>query len=119
MKPPRSSLKLILAASLLAASAAQARPVVVEESQSFDPPQAGWTFLGESVAIDGDSALATALFSANGSYEYPYRQLALLYRRAGDTWAFDRVLVDDPTAEDKAVEIFLNAAGGAGHLGGQ
>jgi hypothetical protein len=100
MKPPRSSLKLILAASLLAASAAQARPVVVEEAQSFDPPQAGWTFLGESVAIDGDSALATALFSANGSYEYPYRQLALLYRRAGDTWAFDRVLVDDPTAED-------------------
>jgi hypothetical protein len=97
---------LLLAAASLAASVTHARPVVVEESQSFEPPQAGWAFLGESVAIDGDSALATALFSANGSYEYPYRQLALLYRRLGrlgrlgDTWAFDRVLVDDPTDED-------------------
>lgn len=100
MNTSATSIVLTLAVSLFSASGTHARPVVVEESQSFDPPQSGWTFLGESVAIEGDSALATALFSANGTYEYPYRQLALLYRRLGDTWAFDRVVVDDPTDED-------------------
>ena len=58
MKTSTASVAVTLAANFLAASSANARPVVVEETQSFDPPQAGWTFLGESVAIDGDSALA-------------------------------------------------------------
>jgi hypothetical protein len=88
------------ACALAATFVAHSRPVAVEESQSLEAPQPGWTFLGESVAIDGDSALATALFSADGSYNYPYRQMALLYRRSGDTWTFDRVLVDDPTDEN-------------------
>lgn len=91
---------LLLVAAITISLTAQSRPVVVEESQSFEAPQAGWSFLGESVAIDGDSALATALFSADGSYNYPYRQLALLYRRSGNTWVFERVLVDDATDEN-------------------
>jgi hypothetical protein len=97
MKEAPAISRFLLAAGLLAmGAAALARPVVIEEAQRLGSPQAAWTFFGESVAIDGDWALATALFSEDGSYNYPYRQLALLYRRAGNTWVFDRVLVDDP-----------------------
>jgi hypothetical protein len=91
-----SRFRLLLAASLLAVStAAHPRPVVIEETQSLESPNEAWRFFGESVAIDGDSALVTALFSADRSYNYPYQQMALLYRRSGNTWVFDRVLVDD------------------------
>jgi hypothetical protein len=76
-------------------TAASSRPLVIEESQWLEAPRSDLTFLGESVAIDGDSAIATALRSADRTYEYPYQQLALLYRRSGSTWVFDRVLVDD------------------------
>ena len=76
---------------------AQARPVVVEESQSLDAPGRGYSYFAQSVAIDRDWALATALRSGDGSFNYPYRQLALLYRRSGNTWSFDRILVNDST----------------------
>ena len=76
-----------------------ARPRVIEESQRLDAPGSDYSFFAQSVAIDGDWALATALQSDDGSFNYPYRQLALLYRRTAGTWAFDRVLVDDPTDE--------------------
>ena len=98
MKHRLQPLRFLLAAAAFAASASTAsRPVVIEETQRLERPQAGWTFFGESVAIDGDWALATAIYSASGTYEYPYRQMALLYRRTGSVWVFDRVLVDDTT----------------------
>jgi hypothetical protein len=78
---------------------AEARPRVIEESQVLEAPQAAWTYFAESVAVDGNWALATALYSADGSYQYPYRQLALLYRRTGSGWVFDLVLVDDAVDE--------------------
>ena len=96
MKTHRKVEQPLVAAGLLAAaSIAFARPLVIEESQRLDAPRPDLTFLGESVAIDGDWALATALRSEGQTYEYPYQQLALLYRRSGNTWVFDRVLVDD------------------------
>lgn len=82
------------------AMTAQSRPVGLEETQRLTAPRTGLTFLGESVAIEGDWALATALYSEDGSYNYPYRQLALLYQRSGNEWVFNRVLVDDPTDEN-------------------
>lgn len=89
---------VIGAAVALAWSAvAMARPVVIEESQRLEAPGSGYSFFAQSVAIDGNWALATALRSDDGSFNYPYRQLALLYRRTGNTWNFDRVLVDDST----------------------
>jgi hypothetical protein len=98
MRYRRQSLRFLLAAAAFAASAAApSRPVVIEESQWLERPQAGWTFFGESVAIDGDWALATAIYSATRTYEYPYQQMALLYRRSGSVWVFDRVLVNDTT----------------------
>jgi len=78
---------------------AYGRPMVIQETQWLPAPEPALGYFAESVAIDGEWALASALRSADGSYNYPYRQLALLYRRAGGTWAFDRVLVDDPTDE--------------------
>lgn len=85
------------AAVLALCAMAQARPVVVEESQWLEAPDSSYSYFAQSVAIDRDWALATALKSDDGSFNYPYRQLALLYRRTGNVWAFDRVLVDDST----------------------
>jgi hypothetical protein len=91
---------LIAAATLAMMAPADARPRVVEESQVLEAPEAGLSFFAHSVAIDGDWALATALRSDDGSFNYPYHQLALLYRRAGTGgWAFVRTLVDDVTDE--------------------
>lgn len=78
-------------------AAATARPVVIEESQRLEAPESSYSFFAQSVAIDRNWALATALQSDDGSFNYPYRQLALLYRRTGNTWNFDRVLVNDAT----------------------
>ncbi len=93
---------LIAAATLAMAAPVDARPRVLEESQFLEAPGAPggqYSFFAQSVAIDGDWALATALQSDDGSFNYPYRQLALLYRRTGSGWTFDRVLVDDVTDE--------------------
>lgn len=109
MKIRRTSWRLALAATALASASALARPVVIEESQWLEAPRSDLTFLGESVAIEGDWAIATALRSEDRTYEYPYQQLALLYRRSGNTWVFDRVLVDDTvdanTFNDPAVAM--------------
>jgi hypothetical protein len=78
---------------------AHGRPLIIQETQWLPAPDAGLRHFAESVAVDGDWALATALRSGDGSFAYPYQQLALLYRREGGTWKFDRVLVDDDTDE--------------------
>ena len=88
---------LIFASLALSSGVASARPVVIEETQTLEPPSAEYRRLGEYVAIDGDNAIVTALRSSNG-YNYPYQQLALAYHRGADgQWAFERVLVDDDT----------------------
>jgi hypothetical protein len=92
--------RLIAMAGLLACcSLVNARPRVIQETQWLPAPNPAYTHFAGSVAIDGDWALATALLSTDGTYEYPYQQLALLYRRVGNTWAFERTLVDDETDE--------------------
>jgi hypothetical protein len=78
---------------------AQGRPMIIQEAQWLRAPDTGLSHFAESVAVDGDWALATALRSPDGSFSYPYQQLALLYRREGGTWTFDRILVDDETDE--------------------
>jgi hypothetical protein len=88
-----------LLAFLLVPSLTCARPVIIEETQRLETPNAALTYFAESVAIDGDWALASALRSDDGSYNYPYRQLALLYHRTGGVWRFERTLVDDGTDE--------------------
>lgn len=92
-----NSVPLLIA--LLVSGLATARPVIIEESQRLEPPDAGYRYFADSVAIDGDWALATALVSDDGTFNYPYRQLALLYHRTAGSWRFDRVLVDDVTEE--------------------
>jgi hypothetical protein len=92
--------RLIFVLGLLTFCAlAYGRPQVIQETQWLRAPDPALTFFAESVAVDGDWAIATALRSADGSYEYPYQQLALLYRRTGGNWAFERILVDDDTDE--------------------
>jgi hypothetical protein len=92
--------RLVLILALLSFCAlAYGRPKIIEETTRLEAPQSGLAFFAESVAIDGDWALATALRSADGSFTYPYQQLALLYRREGASWTFDRVLVNDATNE--------------------
>jgi hypothetical protein len=90
----------LTAVTLAAATSAHARPRVIEEAQWLAAPDDSYRYFAQSVAIDGDWALATALQSADGSFNYPYRQLALLYRRTNGAWAFDRVLVNDTTDEN-------------------
>jgi hypothetical protein len=89
-----------LALSLFAfCTLADGRPLIIQESQWLPAPDIALSHFAESLAIDGDWAVATALRSADGSFEYPYQQLALLYRRVGDQWSFERILVDDDTDE--------------------
>lgn len=93
-------LATLAACSLPFAAQAASRPLVIQETQWLGAPDASLSNFGESVAVDGDWALATALRSADGSFEYPYEQRALLYRRVNGTWRFERTLVADPTDEE-------------------
>jgi hypothetical protein len=79
---------------------AYGRPRVIQETQWLPAPDPALSYFAESVAVDGDWALATALHSADGSFNYPYRQKALLYRRVNGVWSFERTLVDDSTDEE-------------------
>jgi hypothetical protein len=84
---------------LMFCALAYGRPMVIQETQWLRAPDVSLAHFGESVAIDGNWAIATALRSADGSFTYPYQQLALLYRRVDGVWAYERTLVDDDTDE--------------------
>jgi len=93
----KTTVPLLIA--LLIPTLTGAAPIIIEETQRLETPDPALTFFADSVAIDGDWALATALRSADGTYNYPYQQLALLYHRTGGVWRFERILVDDDTDE--------------------
>jgi hypothetical protein len=92
----RARLLATLVLALGLAAAAQARPVMIENGFTLPRPPASalypldFWFTGFG-AIDGDWLLAGAV-----SGETPDRThlVALLYRRNGTTWVFDRVLDD-------------------------
>jgi hypothetical protein len=71
-------------------TAAQARPVVIEETATIYSPSPSWQYFGRfGVAIDGDYALISAeRYVADPAAEGGQRHLgaALLYQRNGNTW---------------------------------
>lgn len=89
-------MKTLLAGVLLTlgvACAAQARPVVIENLGSFGTPDTAYENFGESVAIDGDSALATGSRSEPDPEDPSVSRTfltAFLYRRSGNAWTLVR-----------------------------
>ena len=77
------------------ACAAQARPVIIENLASFGTPDTAYERFGESVAIDGDYALATGSRSAPDPDDPAVSRTfhtAFLLRRNGTNWTVVRRL---------------------------
>src|SRR5690349_7703544 len=80
---------LPVASALALASAAIARPVVIEDLSSFGTPDAAYPDFGGAVAIDGVNAivLATRPIPNPDNPPRPRRgQTAFLYHLTGTTW---------------------------------
>lgn len=88
------------------AAAAQARPVIIENVASFGTPDAAYEHFGESVAIDGDFALATASRTEPDPDEPAVTRTfhtAYLLRRTGASWSVVRRL--DEYLENRDFQI--------------
>ena len=87
---------IALAGGLIAAQAALcARPMIIHESQRIDQP-AGYDYFAYSLGLDGDWAIVQA-HKYDHCCSEPQTDYALLYRRSGTQWVFDRVLYTDRT----------------------
>jgi hypothetical protein len=87
-------LRFTLVACLLLASAANARPMLIHESQFLYPPAgSNYYFFGSEVDIDGDWAIVTAATPSPSPQSPEQTNDALLYRRVNGQWIFDRILV--------------------------
>jgi hypothetical protein len=86
-------LALALSVALSGLGAAQARPVIIEESAVLTPP-AGVTYLsfGWQVGTSGDYALVSGDRPWTGPGLEVQQHDAALYRRTGGSWVFERFL---------------------------
>jgi hypothetical protein len=84
---------LALSTTLGGLDAAQARPVIIEESAVLTPPP-GITYVrfGQQVGTNGEYALVTAERPTSGEDNEIYPFDALLYRRVNGNWVFQRIL---------------------------
>ena len=86
----RCAWKTLLSATLLAAAATQARPIVIEESAVIaSPDPAIYPDFGFEVATNGEEALIAG-FDDVTDYEV-LQYYALLYRKVNGQWTFQRV----------------------------
>ena len=86
--------------ALIASAANAARPMIIHESQILDPPATlDHNVFAPTVAVDGDWAIVTA-GKQTLPYGYPTDNYALLYRRAGASWVFDRILLHTRSETD-------------------
>jgi hypothetical protein len=84
---------LALSIALSGLGAAQARPVIIEESAVLTPPP-GVTYLsfGWEVGTSGDYALVSGDRPWTGDNQEIQQHDAALYRRTGGSWVFQRFL---------------------------
>ncbi len=82
----------LIACVLIASATCAARPMIVHQSQTLQPP-AGYYFFGYEVAIDGDWAIIIAATPSATPTNPQETHDALLYHRVNGQWTFDRTLV--------------------------
>ena len=83
-----------IACALIASTICAARPMVIHESQTLEPPPgSGYYFFGYEVAIDGDWAIVMAATYSSTPTSPQQTHDALLYHRVNGQWTLDRVLV--------------------------
>lgn len=82
----------LIAIALIASAAASARPMIIHQSQTLQPP-AGYYFFGYEVAIDGDWAIVMAATRSATPANPQETHDALLYHRVNGQWTLDRTLV--------------------------
>src|SRR5688572_5408397 len=80
-----------IACALIASAAYAARPMVIHQSQTIEPP-AGYYFLYD-VDIDGDWAITFAATPSPTPSSPQQTHDALLYHRVNGVWTLDRILI--------------------------
>ena len=82
-----------MACALVAGTAFAARPMVINQSQTLEPPAgSGYDSFGYEVAIDGDWAIIIAATPSPTPTSPQQTHDALLYHRVSGQWTPDRVL---------------------------
>ena len=82
----------LVACALIASATCAARPMIIHQSQSLQPP-AGYYFFGYELAIDGDWAIVIAGTPSATPAHPQETHDALLYHRVNGVWTLDRTLV--------------------------
>jgi len=81
-----------LVCALIASATCAARPMIIHQSQTLQPPP-GYYFFGYEVAIDGDWAIVVAATPSARPTSPQETHDALLYHRVNGQWTLDRTLV--------------------------
>lgn len=81
-----------IACALIASATCAARPMIIHQSQTLQPP-AGYYFFGYEVTIDGDWAIVVAGTPSATPTHPQETHDALLYHRVNGKWTLDRTLV--------------------------
>ena len=95
MNSPIAGFTASIACALIATASAQARPIVIEESATIDPPDPSWEYFGRYVAVDDDWALVQGdrfIPDENAETGRRHDGAALLFRKVGSTWLYVGVL---------------------------
>ena len=82
----------LVACALIASATCAARPMIIHQSQSLQPP-AGYYSFGYELAIDGDWAIVIAGTPSATPAHPQETHDALLYHRVNGVWTLDRTLV--------------------------
>ncbi len=82
----------LIACALIASATCAARPMIIHQSQTLQPP-AGYYFFGYELAIDGDWAIVIAATPSATPANPRETHDALLYHRVNGRWTLDRTLV--------------------------
>ena len=82
-----------IACALIASATYAARPMVIHQSQTIEPPAGSGYYFFYDVAIDGDWAIIFAATPSPTPSSPQQTHDALLYHRVNGVWTLDRILI--------------------------
>ena len=83
----------LIACALIASATYAARPMVIHQSQTIEPPAGSGYYSFYDVAIDGDWAIIFAATPTPTPSSPQQTHDALLYHRVNAVWTLDRILI--------------------------
>ncbi len=102
---------VFITCALLAGATCAARPMVIHQSQTLEPPAgAGYYFFGYEVAIEGDWAIIVAATPSPSPGNPQQTHDALLYHRVNGLWTLDRTLVRRVSTDSNPSVHFASVA---------